>query len=76
MIRIPIRLTDESLTALRTLAKQEYRDVRQQAAWIIEHELERQGLLIIETQTNSVSASVDALVRAHEIKQEGENVTG
>jgi hypothetical protein len=45
MIRIPIRLNDESLTALRTLARQEYRDVRQQAAWIIESELAKRGLL-------------------------------
>ena len=45
MTRIPIRLNDESLTALRTLARQEYRDIRQQAAWIIECELERRGLL-------------------------------
>ena len=46
MTRIPIRLSDESLTALRTMARQEYRDVRQQAAWIIEQELERCGLLV------------------------------
>jgi len=52
MIRIPIRLNDESLTALRTLARLEYRDVRQQAAWIIEHELARRGLLVIETQAD------------------------
>lgn len=45
MTRIPIRLDDESLTALQTLARQECRDVRQQAAWIIERELKRRGLL-------------------------------
>lgn len=54
MTRIPIRLNDDSLIALRSLAKQEYRDVRQQAAWIIEQELERRGLLVIETQAGSV----------------------
>lgn len=53
MIRIPIRLNDESLIALRTLARQEYRDVRQQAAWIIERELERRGLLLEEAITTA-----------------------
>lgn len=48
MTRIPIRLNDECLDALRTLAKQQYRDVRQQAAWIIERELERCGLLPVD----------------------------
>lgn len=54
MTRIPIRLNDDCLIALRSLAKQEYRDVRQQAAWIIEQELERRGLLVIETLAGSV----------------------
>ncbi len=56
MTRIPIRLRNESIDALRTLARQEYRDVRQQAAWIIEHELERRGLLIIESQSDPIQA--------------------
>ena len=53
MTRIPIQLRDESLIALRALAKQEYRDVRQQSAWIIEQELERRGLLVIGIAADS-----------------------
>ncbi len=71
MTRIPIRLRDESLTALQILARQEYRDLRQQAAWIIEHELERRGLLVIETQTIFAQP-----MPAQEIKQGGINVKG
>lgn len=63
LIRIPIQLRDESLIALRTLAKQEYRDVRQQSAWIIEQELERRGLLVIGTpaESNPDLAAFDSL---------------
>lgn len=57
MTRIPIRLQDESLDALHTLAKQEYRDIRQQAAWIIEQELERRGLLVIPQSFPAVDPS-------------------
>ncbi|GAB4540884.1 MAG: hypothetical protein Fur002_08370 [Anaerolineales bacterium] len=56
MTRIPIRLRNESVNALRTLARQEYRDIRQQAAWIIEHELERRGLLTIEPRADPAQA--------------------
>ena len=59
MIRVPIQLQDESLIALRTLAKQEYRDVRQQAAWIIENELTKRGLL--QTAEDPKKSEGDAL---------------
>lgn len=45
MTRIPIRLNDECTMALQALARQEHRDIRQQAVWIIEKELERCGFL-------------------------------
>ena len=57
MVRIPIRLNDESIPALQILAKQEYRDIREQAAWIVEHELERRGLLVIGTPADSKTES-------------------
>jgi hypothetical protein len=57
MIKIPILLTDESLSALQILARQEFRDVRQQAAWIIEHELVERGLLVIETTPPAIGRS-------------------
>ena len=57
MVRIPIRLNDESIPALQILAEQEYRDIRQQAAWMIEHELERCGLLAIKADPPRVETS-------------------
>lgn len=49
-IRIP--LEEKDLRALASLARQEYRDTRYQAAVIIRDELTRRGLLPAETQTN------------------------
>ena len=57
MTRIPIRLSEECYSALQILALQEFRNVRQQAAWIIEQELERRGLLDNESN-NSMFSSV------------------
>ena len=45
MSRIPILLDEKAAAGLVALAKQEYRDPRQQAAVIIRQELERLGLL-------------------------------
>jgi hypothetical protein len=45
MTRIPIFLDERHALALSKLARQEYRDVRQQAAVIIRDELARRGLL-------------------------------
>jgi hypothetical protein len=45
MTRIIINLRDEEKTALLSLAKMEFRDPRDQAAFIIRKELERQGLV-------------------------------
>lgn len=72
MTRIPIRLNDESLTALRTLARQEYRDVRQQAAWIIENELAKRGLLQL---TQADPASVTALPAETKPNEGGSDAT-
>jgi hypothetical protein len=71
MTRIPICLRDESLTALRSLAKQEYRYVPQQAAWIIEHELERRGFLVLEPFPPAVP-----IVPAEDSTKDGSYVTG
>jgi hypothetical protein len=45
MSRIPILLDEKTAAGLVVLAKQEYRDPRQQAAVIIRDELLRRGLL-------------------------------
>ncbi len=66
VIRIPIRLDDKCLEALRVLARREFRDVRQQAAWIIEQELTQLGLLGDEELATPNRSST----------QEGQNVTG
>jgi len=60
MTRIPIRLSEECLSALRVLALQEYRDIRQQAAWMIEQDLERRGLLVVETQSDPAPIALSA----------------
>lgn len=46
-----IRLQDEEMGALVILARQEYRDVRLQAAWLVKQELIKLGLLDIEPET-------------------------
>ncbi len=45
MTRIPIKLEERDALALSKLARQEYRDIRQQAAVIISTELKRRGLI-------------------------------
>lgn len=47
MTRIPVSFNEASLSALQVLALQEHRNIRQQVAWMIEQELEKQGLLEI-----------------------------
>lgn len=51
MTRITISLKDQEKTALRMLAEKEFRDLHAQAALIIRQELERRGLLPVDTQT-------------------------
>jgi hypothetical protein len=45
MSRIMIYISDEEINALRVLAKEEFRELRSQVAFIIRKELERRGLL-------------------------------
>jgi hypothetical protein len=45
MVKFQVSLDQESFKALRSLAENEYRDPRAQAALIIRQELERRGLL-------------------------------
>jgi len=47
MTRVIINLCEDELRALFNLAESEYRDTRQQAAFLIRQELERRGLLTI-----------------------------
>lgn len=44
-MRIQIRLTDQTFQALHKLSNRHCRNIRQQAVWIIERELERCELL-------------------------------
>ncbi len=55
MRRMTINLLDEERQALYTLAKQERRDIRRQAAFLIRQELQRIGLLspIVEQGENN-----------------------
>jgi hypothetical protein len=57
MTRITISLRDPEKTALRALSEIEFRDPRQQAALIIRQELQRRGLL--DVQSESSPAHVD-----------------
>jgi hypothetical protein len=54
MARITISLSDPEKFALRILAESEFRDPRAQAALIIRQELEKRGLLVIDSHTNPI----------------------
>jgi len=73
--RLTISLSRLEQQALETIAAIELRDMRDQARFILRQELERRGLLVIETQANP--APVTALP-AEDLKQEqgGTHVTG
>jgi hypothetical protein len=59
MNRIAILLDEQTAAGLATLAKQEYRDPRSQAALIIREELERRGLLQPRQSTAPAQAIQD-----------------
>lgn len=44
-MRLTLMLREKEREALLLLSEQERRDPREQAAWIIQHELEQRGLL-------------------------------
>lgn len=48
MVSIYVKLSHEAALALHDLANNEHRDPKQQASFLIEKELERRGLLILE----------------------------
>jgi hypothetical protein len=56
MARVTIRLETQERDALWELAQRERRDMRDQAALIIRHELEREGLLQPVTSTQAAQA--------------------
>ncbi len=41
-----VKLSDRAVDALRDLALKERRDVRHEAEWILEQELQRRGLIV------------------------------
>ena len=45
MTRMYISLDDQTIKVLSLLAREERRNLRQQAAWVLEEELQRRGLL-------------------------------
>lgn len=53
MTKIPVMLDEHHALALSKLARNEYRDIRQQAAVIIRDELTRRGLLSQDQSTES-----------------------
>ncbi|MCB8950353.1 MAG: hypothetical protein H6653_20280 [Ardenticatenaceae bacterium] len=55
MRRLTINLLDEERQALYSLAKQERRDIRGQAALLIRQELQRLGLLLPTVDKNNIS---------------------
>ena len=69
--RIPILLDKKTAAGLAALAKQEYRDPRQQAAVIIRDELIRRGLLQVDSATIA-----ELPIDYPKQKQERMNVTG
>ena len=54
MTRLLIYLSDEEKTALQAIANREMRGLREQTRLIVRQELERRGLLVIETQADPV----------------------
>jgi hypothetical protein len=52
-IKLSVKLNGQAINALNTLATKEYRDIHQQAAWIIESELQRRGLLSSEDHSGT-----------------------
>lgn len=70
MSRISILLDEKTIACLVELAKQEYRDPRQQAALIIRLELERRGLI------KNTPASVGISVIKTEIESEVSHAAG
>jgi len=62
MARVMVTLYQDEREALITLAQQERRDPRQQAALCIRHELERRGLLPADAEREAgvVAGEVDA----------------
>ena len=57
MTQITISLKDQEKMALRVLADKEFRDPRQQAALIIRKELQRRGLLILQSELSHIETS-------------------
>lgn len=53
-MRIMITLLDDERKALRILARRERRDLREQAALIIRHELEQLGFLTLDAPAQVV----------------------
>jgi hypothetical protein len=73
--RLKLPLEQAEYTALLKMAGDELRNPIDQARFILRQELERRGLLVIETQADPDPARVDALPM-QETKQEGKHVTG
>ena len=73
--RLKLPLDQDEYNALLRAAGDELRNPIDQAHFILRQELARRGLLVLYTQANSEPTSVDILLRAQEIKHEGENVT-
>ena len=75
MTRMYISLNDETIKVLSLLAREERRNIRQQAAWILEEELQRRGLLQAEPIT-VLPADVSPLVGEDpKLEKRGSNVT-
>jgi hypothetical protein len=70
-IKFQISLPEKSALALKDLAIKEHRQVKDQAAWIIENDLERRGMLPIAPQPEQVDRAVEAEKSALSFQQEG-----
>lgn len=59
VIKLYVTLKHNAIIALRDWAETEHRNSKQQAAWIIEQELQRRGLLQIDAIEPSQTKSND-----------------
>lgn len=65
MAKVIIYLRDNELSALHTLAQQEYRVLKAQAALIIRQELQRRGMIPAEADAASILSPVQSESAEH-----------
>lgn len=72
--RLKLPLEQAEYSALLKVAENELRNPIDQARFILRKELERLGLLVIETKSNPIPASVDTLLMKAQAITQGRNL--